>query len=188
MEDKPEKQTRDKPDAVEYIREYMLSTSGLVVLSEKQLELYERIKTAWSMLVKGDTRKRIAKTLCELYEVSEITAIRDMQAAVKLFGEISKADKEGMRHLLIIKAEKAYSMAKKDKDVKGMNDAIKNLIKITGVEREDPDLPDFTKLEQHNYIIIMPDAQRINLEKMIKAPGSIDLNNTEDAEYEELHR
>lgn len=186
MEDKSENPTRNKMDAVEYIREYMLSTSGLVVLTEKQQALYERIKTAWSMLVKGDPRKRIAKNLCKLYEISEITAIRDIQSAIKLFGEISRADKEGMRHLLIIKAEKAYAMAKKDKDVKGMNDAIKNLIKITGVEREDPDLPDFSKLEQHNYIIIMPDDQRANLEKMIKAPGSIDLNNAEDAEYEEL--
>jgi hypothetical protein len=180
-----EKQSRDKTGHVEAIRQYMLG-SDHVVLSDAQMRIYERVKTAWSMLVKGDNRDEIEAIISEMYEVTNITATRDIQSAIKLFGEINKADKEGMRHLIYLKAEKAYKMAENDKDVKGMNAAIANMIKIKGLETEDPDMPDFAKLEQHNYIIIIPEDQRANLEKMLRAPGTIDLNRIQDAEYEEL--
>lgn len=177
-----------RKDATEYIREYLLSTSGKVVLSDKQHEIYVRIKTAWTLLVGGEARSEIENVLINTYEVSEAQAWRDIRDATRIFGEVQKADKEGMRHLILMKAEKAYRLAELNDDVKGMNEAIKNMVKITGLEREDPDLPDFAKLEAHNYIIVMPPEQQEALRKMLTQPGSVDLNTVSDIEYEELSR
>lgn len=177
-----------RKDATEYIREHLLSTSGKVVLSEKQEEIYLRIKTAWAMLLKGEDRANIRNALVNNYDISEPQAWRDIRDATRIFGEVEKADKEGMRHIILMKAEQTYLLAEKNKDVKGMNEAIKNMVKITGLEREDPDLPDFAKLEQHNYIIMLPPEQQAALKTMLTQPGSVDLNTADEIEYEELAR
>jgi hypothetical protein len=126
---------------------------------EETKELWAEV---WTMLTKFKSRKAIIKFLDEQKGRSRAQANRDITNAKNLFGDLLKVSKIGERQLLYELAMETLILAKKEKDIDGMNKAIANMIKIKGLDKEDFDIPDFSMLQQHIYNIVV-DPQAIGL-------------------------
>jgi len=180
---------RDKKDALDAIREYLLDKRGTVVLTDKQSEIFERIKLAWSLLSeKHLSRQQAATQVSKTYNISEIQGHNDVRDALNLFGEATRAQKEGLRFVTYEAIMKTFQLAYKAEDYRTMADATKNMIKVLGLDKDDPDAPDFARLEQHIYIMQIDADVKDKLMEMVRRHGTTDLNKIEDAEFIELSR
>ena len=178
---------RNKQSPEQYITQH-LSNPERYPLTDKQQELFERVKAAWGYLTdKGLSREQTARKVAEQFGVSVETARKNVTATISIYGLNSRAEKEGMRMIVYEMISKTFQLAAKREDLKTMAACQKNLIKVFGLDRDDPDTPNFEKLEQNNnYIINVPADQMAHLYNMLSAPGSIDLNKANYDEYEEL--
>lgn len=128
-----------------------------VVLSDKEKEVLSRWETAFTFMRKHRTVSQTVDLLMRFFpDISKVTAYRDVVNAQRLFGSVMESNKEGLRHLLTEFCMDLIARAKKNGDMKAENAAIANMIKINGLDREDPDLPDFSKLQPHQYNIQLP--------------------------------
>jgi len=174
--------TRNKLTDLEVLRQFY---SGIVTeLTDHQEEKRKRLLLTQSMMTKGQSTQKIIKVLRKDYHISDTQAWRDTKDAIKLYGDMRKAEKEGIRWIIYEMAEKGVRMAIKAKDLKGYNAAIKNLISITGVDKESADLPDFEKLQPSIIVAVLPEGMEEKMTKLLNK-GSVNLNEfIEDAEYE----
>ena len=166
------------------IRAYLLDRKGLYELNGEQEVIYIRYQFAWANLCKGMSRQDVVLMLHKTYGVTERQAYQDVTDATDLFGDVSKATKEGIRNILYEYAVKAYQLAVNNKDVQGMNNAVKNLIKISGVDKEDADMPDFKRLEPSIYIQAMDERTQLIVQGMVEQSGTIDLTKIDIIEDE----
>lgn len=183
--------TRNKPTDLEAIEAYYLDERGHIELTKHQDQVRRRLLVAHSLYLEAAPRKDIKSKLMKRYSISAEQAYRDIRHAIRLFGEVNKSEKEGERHMLKELALETFREARKQHDLKQMNAAISNLIKLGGHDREDPDAPDWEKLKAGLYPIILDDPIRELFTKLIEQNGSIDLTKfmqnvaatSEDTEY-----
>lgn len=146
-----------------------------VVLPDHQEDIRLRWETIHGLILKGESEKRIKKKVAAAFNVSESSVGRDLQAVDTVFGS-RKLPFEMRRQRAADMSLEAYRMARKDKDVKGMNASIANLIKADGLEKEPVELP-FEKMEPHIFIIALPPQVAAQLDKAFPiVDGRIDLN------------
>lgn len=181
-------QTRDKKEVLEAIRDYLIDRRGHVKLTEKQQEIYVRLRAAWTLLSKFHSREVVAEILIKEHGVSLSQAQRDVLDSIALYGDTQQADKEGMRLIASEMAIATFAQAKKNDDFYGMNLATRNMIKIHGLDKANIEKPDFSKLQASITINILDDESKKALKRMIGKPGTIDLNdiNTIDIEHEDV--
>jgi len=174
--------TRNKLTDLDVLRQFY---SGVVTeLTEHQEEKRKRLLLTQSMMTKGQSTQKIIKVLRKDYGISDTQAWRDTKDAIKLYGDMRKAEKEGIRWIIYEMAAKGVRMAIKKGDLKAYNAAIKNLISITGVDKESADLPDFEKLQPSIIVAVLPEGMEEKMTKLLNK-GSVNLNEfIEDAEYE----
>jgi len=186
--------TRNKPTNMDAIRRFYLDDRGRVELTEHQEHVRQRWLTAHAMLLEARAKKEITAILMARYEITDVQAYRDIRSATQLFGQVNRSEKEGLRHIAQEMAMETFRLARDEKDLAGMNKALANVIKLGGLDREDPDLPDFDKLKQGLYPIILDDPVREMLLQLINKEGSIDLTKfmqnaaeqAEPADYEDI--
>lgn len=106
--------------------------------------------------------------------ISRATAYRDCADSISMFGDISKSTKEGIRHLATEIVKDAIQIARLKNNEEGMMKGAKAMTDINGVNSIDPDMPDFSALEPHTYVLGMPDKFIKVMQQMIKG-GKIDL-------------
>ncbi|RZL12781.1 MAG: hypothetical protein EOO89_18920 [Pedobacter sp.] len=106
--------------------------------------------------------------------LSRATAYRDCANSISLFGDISVATKEGIKHLSSEIVRDAIAIARLTNNAKEMRQGALALAKINGVNVTDPDLPDFNKLEPHTYELGLPETLIKVLIEMAKT-GKMDL-------------
>jgi len=192
MGEKYKKHTRpNRLTDVEAIRRYYENDSGEVELTPHQEEKKARYLTVFSLLRKGKVNVQIVKYLMKVFDISEVRAYADIKESIKVYADLRKAEKEGMRWILLDRAEATYQRAVKAGNLKQQNAALANQIKITGVDREDPELPDFDKLKPGIVIVAIPQELEENISAALKG-GAVNLNNfqppqpIEDIDHEEV--
>lgn len=180
-------------------------------LSETDQKIAERWELAFALIQKHKSKKVAISRLIAIEErkgnkLSQAQAYRDMANAEKLFVPIRKYSKDLLRHVLIESAMKDLEMLKKRMKPKN-NDGenISNtqwlkfvemkhkieyrLIELSGIGDENPDMPDFTKLEVHKYEISIDDEMKNMFMKMLQS-GIIDttelLREAQDIDHEDL--
>src|SRR5690606_34850619 len=89
--------------------------------------------------------------------ISRAAAYRDCADAVSMFGDISKATKEGIRHLASEIVRDAIQIARIKNNEDAMMKGARALSDINGVNSTDPEMPDFAALEPHTYVLGLPD-------------------------------
>jgi hypothetical protein len=103
-------------------------------LSAAEYEQKLQLVAAHAYLTEGRSLEATVKMLVGRYHISRATGYRRCRDATTLFADVTRVHKEGV---------KAYRLAMKsaDKfgnpDVKGMNGAIKNMILLKGLDKED---------------------------------------------------
>lgn len=181
--------SRNKFTAADAIRDHVLNGREL---TEKQEELYIRYRSAFTLLCNYHSIQQAVPLLVKQFNISETTAYRDISSSIRLFGNILRSDKEGHRYIVYEYAIKTYQLAAKNGDYKAMAQSVNNMIKLLGLDKENLDLPDFTKLKQGVYPVILDDPIRELLMTMLISPGKTDLTDlinqlgTQDAEHEDI--
>ncbi|GEM_PF-416960 len=117
-------------------------------LSEEETHILHRWETAHSLFVsKNETDANAARILMKMYNISNFTAYKDIRNAKMLFGDVNKASTEGLRYIVSQWCIDMYRMAYIAKDFDAMSNALGKLIKANCLDRQDPNLPDITKIQ-----------------------------------------
>lgn len=144
-------------------------------LTAKEKHLLDRWQEAFTLLRNYKSTFDAAAILMKRFPgLSRAQAYRDCANAQSLFGDISATTKEGIKHLASEIVRDAIAIARVKNNESEMRAGALALAKINGVNQTDPDLPDFSLLEPHQYIFGLPESTKIALEHMIKG-GRIDL-------------
>lgn len=161
-------------------------TEGSVTLTPKQEEMKNRIKTAFSLLLNFHSREQAAKVMEQQFEISTATAYRDIGNALKIYGDINKASKEGMRYIIFEYNQKLLQLATKEKNLEAMGRALDRMIKLAELDKEE-NLVNLEKLANMDITIsIGKKAEKAIVEANNK--GVVNLNDfqAEDIDYEDL--
>ena len=178
-------------------------------LSDSQRSIAERWELAFSLLQKHKSRKIAVIKLMAAEKIkgntlSNAQAYRDVKKAEQLFVPLRKYSKDLLRHVLIESAmqdleEIKERMSDKPDDLGNKNrlsDAqwIKlmetkhkvefRLIELSGLDEDNSDMPDFSKLEVHNYEIKLPEGTAKMLKNIVNqgVVDATDLARTLNAE------
>ena len=183
--------SRNKPKDSQVLMEFFQGQLELEELTQHQKERLDRIRAIHAALLDFKGTPTILTILKDAYGLSSAQAYRDINLCHFIFGNMRKANKEMKRHRAEQMALETYNLAWEQQDTKGMAMANKNYIEASGISKEDPDLPDFTKLQPSVYPIIPDDTTKKLLEQLLSQKGALNLSKimneqAEDAEYTEL--
>src|SRR5690554_2568208 len=184
-------------------------------LTDKEKAISERWELAFSLLQKHKSKKVAVTMLISLEEakgnkLSVPQAYRDMRNAEELFVPLRKYSKDLLRHVLIESAvvdlkdiENRMKGIQDESDVKvvvsdtqwlklmEMTHKVElRLIELSGIADEHPDMPDFAKLEAHQYNISIPEDTLNMLQKVMQS-GVVDATeflrqNAQDVTHEDV--
>lgn len=122
------------------------------ILTENELKVKERWmfcvnKQLDDPLIPDSELVNLLTTGCEgiCDPVSKSTAYRDIAAVTRLVGNIKPAAKNWYRYMIVEGAKKAFSIAEKNNDAKGMAAALDKLGKYTRSDKNDDEY-DWTKM------------------------------------------
>ena len=152
-------------------------------LTESEQTLVNRWIEAWTLMRENDSMARTVKIMQFKYpNMSRAQCYQDCANAISMFGDISKASKEGIRNLCSEIVKDAIRMARIQNKPGIMIQGAKELAMINGVNEVDVEAPNFALLEPHIYNIMLDDNSMKVLSKILNTKGVINLDeNVEDA-------
>lgn len=157
-------------DRIEKIKAHYLNPA--VALTAKDLQIKKRLEMVFTWMADADnptTNAEIVKKIMAVEGISYVQAHRAINQVQDLFGDILASKKEIYSHILYDLAMKTYQMAANAKELREMNYAVKNMIKIKGLDRDDAEMPDMSKIQPPVQIL------QINLDFLTsKYSGMID--------------
>lgn len=162
-----------KQVALNAIRDHYLNGTDLTTKHE---EIRQRWVAAFAMLCNFHSIQQAVPLLSNQFDISDATVYRDISNAVKLFGDVLKSSKDGYRWIVYEYCVKTFQLAAKHGDHKAMNMANSNMIKVLGLDRDDPDTPDFSKLQPSMVVTVLADGMETQLQKLLQG-GAVNLNN-----------
>lgn len=147
-----------------------------VKLTEKEEVIRERWSACFTLLCQYHSPQQAVGVIQQKFGISEAQAYRDVKNAIELFGDVTSSDKQAYRHILFEFAMKIFQLAATKSDLSEMNKALNTMVKIRGLEREDPNMPDFSLLQNNTYNINLEKSQLTALQNILKS-GVVDVNN-----------
>lgn len=145
-------------------------------LTDNERKMLERRMEAWTLIRNYSSHADAAAILMKRFPgISRATAYRDCADAVSMFGDISRATKEGIRHLSSEIARDAINIARIKNNEDAMLKGAKALADINGVNTIDPDVPDFSALEPHVYELALP-PEFVNAFQNLISGGRVDFS------------
>lgn len=157
-------------------------------LTDTQMQYLRAVRMAYGMILDARSKMYTVGSLIRMFDISQATAYRVIKDTEKLFGEIAQVDKQISRQVAIEMAKRAYNMAFKREDTKGMVSATKAYIQAAGLLLDDSELPDLEKLQPSLVITVLPQGMEDSIQRMLQG-GAVDLNQApeiESIEYEEV--
>jgi len=169
-------QKRDKRRNIEVMRELLAGQRQAEELTPTQIKYVEDIRFCLGLLLKGYPQTTVIQLLQEGVNIAYSTAWRLIRETEEIFGPQGEVDKRFKRYTASEMAQGAYEMAERKEDVKGMVAATNAYIKAWGLDRDDPEMPDFDKLDTPANILVIPDevAEKLNA---LPPGGAINLTN-----------
>lgn len=189
-----------KSDIADIILEYIVAPEDeRPKLTNKQIETFERITVLCSLL----ERHRIDKDVIKIYrttqaeggkEVSVAQAYRHLDYAKYVLGNIQEINRKFERVALANWQKELMQRAREIDDIRGFNQGMANLIKLYGLDREDPIPIDYSQFQPVQPIFgffpelfeqneLPPDDELlIELEKL-RNPEKYRKNKFDDVEY-----
>lgn len=150
----------------------------------------ERITTAKSLLLQHKFVHKVQRMLMKHYSYTIASAMKDLNLMNQVFGPLMQVTRDMRKVIAEEMIRQDRDMALEMKDTKALNMTTSNYIKLYGLDKDDADLPDFSKFEFHqNIIAVLPEQVGINPpeeEQLIqKVQDWID-NNTDDIDHEDI--
>lgn len=159
-----------------------------VQLTPDQQELLKRIDHAWALIadtkeIKTDVEK--TDVLRYKYGVALNTAYQYLAWARELYGDIQEGNKSAHRAVIYAYAVEAFRMGVLTKNAAAMASAVAQMVKIMGLDRDEPEMPDFSKIKPPTIVLGLPEETQKQLLILVQA-GVVDLTQkpaAKDAEY-----
>ena len=131
--------------ALDRIKAAYLDDSAEARLSAEERLRKEQLEAAHGLLVNYHSLEQAVPLLMGRFTLSRATAYRRCTEAIRLFGDVTRSYKDGIRHILYEYAMKVFQLAagrknefkQPDPDLKAMNTAIKNMAMLKGLDKED---------------------------------------------------
>lgn len=159
-------------------------------ISQSVLDYYEEMRFCMGLLLKGYSQQTIINLLEEERNIKYSTAWRLIRETEDVFGSQTEVDKRVKRLIASEMAQRSYEVAEGKGNSRAMTAATNAFIKAWGLDRDDPDLPDFSKLDTPANILVI-DEQVVSKLQALPEGGSVDLNNlldelAEDIDHEDV--
>lgn len=184
------------PDTEVVLLWYKADDADDWTLTPRQDLIRQRIDFAKGQFLARNTYMQIADAIVTEFRVSIATARNDIRAAMQVFGDLDRVPKEAHRQRAIEMSLATFQIAEALKDADGMAKATKNYIAATGVDKDDPDLPDMEKLMRERIYVEVIDARMSDLlqQFITQSGGSVDMSKlfeaihgkAEEAVFEEV--
>jgi serine/threonine protein phosphatase PrpC len=123
-------------------------------ITAKEEEIRMRWEMAYSLILQYGNTQTVIPMLEKQFEIKKAQAYRDINNALNLFGDVNKSNKQAKRNLIYQLAMKIYEMAEQQKDTDQMTKALTLAAKVEGLDKDDPEIPDFNNFQQHIYNIV----------------------------------
>ena len=138
-----------------YERGFNNEGKSIVILSEQEETIRVRWEAAFALMCNFHSPNQAGTKLRSTFDISAETAMRDVRNAIRLFGDVNRSNKEGKRYILFEYAMRCFQLAANSNppQVDQMNTAVLNMIRISGVDKEDMEIPDYTADEIKQVII-----------------------------------
>lgn len=173
---------------MQIVREYYDGKRSIDELSY-EVEQYERaVRMAYGMHLEIKSQKYIVGSLMKNFNISQSMAYKVLKESKQIFADLVEINKAIERNLAIEMAKEAYRRAVLRDNTTDMINATKALIKAAGLDREDPDLPDFSKIQPSVIVPMLPEGMEDSILQMLQT-GAVDLNKapeTIDVNHEEV--
>lgn len=168
---------------IEKIREFYRNDLP-IVLSDRQEEMRMKIDLCLRLQMQALPISKILLTLKKTFKYKNDRMPRVILKNTNfVYGDTMNTDKNIKRAVAEEMALKTYLTSKRNKDTKGMNDALSNYIKIWALQNEEVENPyEEGKLKQSVYAIVLDEELRKILMGILSR-GSINLNNLIDNVY-----
>jgi len=171
------------------IKRYFYSPNK-IILSETEEIILRRLKAIWHNSCDGKSTSTIIELHTEAFDIEERQAYNDLRDAHDLFGDPRNINKHADAAIAKEMSRKLYSKSLEGGDYKAAGSALANFIKASGVDRNDPDIPDYSKIKQPDIHIHLPEGQLDIIDQLIAQNPSINLSTyaqkqAEDIQYEE---
>ena len=138
-------------DTLQKISDHLFEGSDKLMknFSEHEIKILERLKSGFTVwLDKPEmTDKQIREYMEDTFGIEKSQAYRDINALKVLLGNVRNATKEWQRYTIIEMLKKAFALAEINKDAKAMAMAADKIGKYTNLDKEDPDLPDWSEFD-----------------------------------------
>ncbi len=154
---------KTKSTTFDKIAAFYMDATGAVKLTPKQDELRKRWESAYSIFCQWGETSEDQKDMVEMFqalhknddgeELSRAQAYRDIRNAINLFGDVNKNTKEGIRNIINQTVFKGIQMAISTKDLDNLSRLLSVLVKNNGTDKDDPDLPDLSKIQPNLQVI-----------------------------------
>jgi asparagine N-glycosylation enzyme membrane subunit Stt3 len=155
------------------IRASYLNEGAESRLSEEDKLRKEQLEAAHGLLVNYHSLEQAVPLLVGRFGISRATAYRRCTEAIRLFGDVTRCYKDGIRHILYEFAMKVFQLAASAKppDLKAMNASIKNMAVLKGLDKDDGSALTPEVLANRTYVL------NITLNGKDGQAKSIDLGN-----------
>lgn len=146
--------------ALDKIRDYILGRTDS--LPESLQIIQQRLTSAFTLMSDNHFRsdRHVAKELMHTYKICETTAYSDIASSKRIFGDARKSYKDAERYLASENSKelfgKAWSMFLATKQYQWYVASVsqqKLHAKVNGLDRDDPDLPDPSKINPPTQIL-----------------------------------
>jgi hypothetical protein len=157
-------------------------------LSHKDKEKLDRVLTCKSLLIThGSTVKAVEIMVGE--GLSKATAYRTLTLTQQVFGNLLSVRKELRRAIAEEMIRTDREMAQRKEDSAAMAASTRNYIKLFGLDKDDPEIPDLSDIEPApNLIAFVPEQVGINPpsdEELKKKLRAFWADRAQDVEFED---
>lgn len=150
----------------------------------------DRIITAKTLLLQHKFVPKVQKMLMREYGYTIASAIKDLNLCYQVFGPIMHVTREMRRVIADEMIRQDRELAIELKDVKALNQATANYIKLHQLDKDEAELPDVSHFTFHqNIIAVLPEQVGINPvseDELLKRVNDWLIKDAEDIDHEQL--
>lgn len=116
-----------------------------------------------------NSKKEIVLMMVSMHGISEGWAYKLIKETEQIFGKTEGVHKDYERNFLVEQSRKNIQLAMNSQNSGAISKALMAHYKIVGLDEFVPDMPDFASLEQHQYMINLPNNVIDLLKGLIKS-------------------
>ncbi len=140
--------------AIDRIIEHLQDSDSEHKLSKDDTELLKKIDIADDLLREFGAEKLVVEMMMKKFKpIAKSTCYSIIRKTKWVYGLIYKSEKDYERRNILEELAIIYQECKKVEDWKHAIKALELRSKILRLQEEDPDIPDWTKIQEHTFII-----------------------------------